>query len=211
MTRHLAMSAILVARLAAAVEATPASPLPEGEIPLSDADLRAITLQVLEKNPLLASSPGVKAAFASRGPGTTIEFADIVFYPHTESAGIKEAYQVSCRRESPVEAWACYDPTLRRYVKLETQTFELRVRGDLELEGIQALVQATRAIAQANTPAGAAIPEAAIMIFPVGHGYLVDWGSDEGYGQVTVVAQLRKDGNPAVAEDWRTELFRPEE
>jgi hypothetical protein len=210
MNRYLAISAILVARLAAAGEAPQDDQVVVVEIPLGDADLRAITLAVLENNPLLASSPGVKVANATRGPGT-IEYASVVFYPHMETAGIKEAFQAQCRRESPDVSWACEYVTLRRYVKLENQDFELRVKGDLTIEAVHALIEATRTTAQSNTPAGAAIPEAAIILLPVEDGYLVDWGSDQGFQAVSVMARLKKGGDPAVAEDWRTELLRPVE
>src|SRR5262245_33230529 len=129
MARYLAILAMLAARLAAAGEAPQADPALDTEIPLSDADLRAVTLQVLEQNPILASSPGIKAAFASRGPDT-IQVANVIFYPHAETAGIKEAFQTVCRRESPDESWTCHPVRLRRYVKLENQDFELRVTGN---------------------------------------------------------------------------------
>src|SRR5262245_18793987 len=100
MARYLAILAMLAARLAAAGEAPQADPALDTEIPLGNADLRAITLQVLEQNPILASSPGIKAASAWRGPDQ-IQVASIVFYPHSETAGIKEAFQTGCRRENP--------------------------------------------------------------------------------------------------------------
>jgi hypothetical protein len=211
MSRYLAISAILAVRLAVAGEAPQEGPLSADAVPLGDADLRAIRLQLVEKNPLLASSPGIKAAFTYRGPGTTIEFAHIVFYPHAESGGIKYAFRGQCRRENPDESWACEYVGPRRYVKLESQDFELRVSGDLDIETVQALVRATRVTAQANAPVGAVIPRAAIIIVPVGHGYMVGWGSAQGYQTMSVEANLRKGGNPAVSEDWQTEVLQPEE
>src|ERR1700741_4310289 len=117
MTRYLPLLAVLAAPLALAGEAPAQAPQPDYQIPLSDADLRAITLQVLEQHPILASSPGIKAAYGSRGPDT-IEVANVVFYPHSETAGVKNALQATCRREVPDDSWACPAVSLRRYVKL---------------------------------------------------------------------------------------------
>jgi hypothetical protein len=209
-TLGLWLSAIIAAPLVVAEEPSQENPMPDDSIPLDDADLRAITLQVMESHPILASSPGIKAAYASRGVrisspngvvGTT-DNADVVFYPHAESAGIKHAFQVQCQRSNPGELWTCGDARLRRYVQLDSQDFELRVVGNIPIEAVHALVQATRAIAQA---------EAAIIVHPMGDGYLVGWGGDQGYQSVSVQAQLRRDGNPTVPEDWRTEIFQPEE
>ena len=210
MNRYLAIAAIFATRLAAGAETPQDELMRQAEVPLSDADLRAITLQVLEKEPILASSPGVKVAYANRGPDS-IQVANVVFYPHTETAGIKKAFQAYCRRESPDESWDCGHLTLRRYVKLENQDYELRVKGNLDIEAVYALVEATRTTAQVNVPAGAAVPESAIIVLPVEDGYLVSWGTDQGSSEVNVMARLKNGGNPAVAEDWRSELWSPAE
>lgn len=211
------LSAILTAQFVVAGEAPQANQAPEESIPLDDADLRGITLQVLKKNPMLASSPGIKFASAHRGfrfssangfVGTT-DSADVVFYPHAESAGIKHAFHVQCQRHNPSELWTCSDVKLRRYVQLDSQDFELRVVDDIGIDVVHALVQATRVTAQAATSDGTAIPKAAIIVLPVGDGYLVDWGNDQGHQSVSVQAQLKKDGNPTVPEDWKTEIFQP--
>jgi hypothetical protein len=156
---------------------------PGDKVPLEDADLRSITLRVLETHPLLAASPGIKHAEAWRNP--TTDSAMIVFHPHSETAGIKTAYQAHCNRDIPNGAWACPADVIRRYVKLESQDFEVRVRGAIDLQGVLALIEANG-------------------------GYHVAWGNRDGMGQVSVEAFLREDGNPANPDDWKVRLYQPE-
>jgi len=182
------------------------------EIPLADSDLRAITLQVLESNPLVASSPGVKFAEAWRDgvsmpSGRLIDSAMIIYLPHVESGGIKQAFQVHCAREVPSEVWSCGDVEIRRYVQLDSQDFEVRVKGSLRNEEVLALIQATRATVQASTTDGSAVSYTAIIVFPRNDGYVVSWGSPEGRGGLTVEAHLRADGNGATPEDWLTSIL----
>jgi hypothetical protein len=108
-------------------------------------------------------------------------------------------------------AWTCDHVELRRYVQLDSQDFEVRVKGNLILEEVLALIQATRAIVHASTTDGSAVPETAIMVLPANGGYLVAWGSPDGQGGLTVEAHLRRDGNAATSEDWQTSILPPEE
>jgi hypothetical protein len=55
------------------------------------------------------------------------------------------------------------------------------------------------------------IPETAIMILAEGDGYLVTWGSREGYQELAVKAHLRDYGNPARPEDWQAGMWEPED
>lgn len=177
-------------------------------VPLSEADLQNITLQVMQKNPLLSSAPGIKLASAQRSVRST-DIASIVYFPHAESNGIKQAFQVRCLRQAPGDVWMCGDVRLRRYLQLASQEFEVRVTADIASEVALALIEATRETVQASSTGRTAIPETAIMILPDGNGYLVSWGSPEGQEALTVRAQLRDDGNPANPEDWQTRMFEP--
>ncbi len=207
-TLALVISVLLAARLVAAGEASSTDYSLGDSVPLGESELRKITLQVLEKNPLLSSSPGVKFASAQRSVRST-DIADIVYYPHAESAGIKQAFQVQCWRQIPNESWTCNEAEIRRYLQLDSQDFEVRVKGDIGSEEALALIQATRGTAQASATDGSAIPETAIMIFPKRGGrYLVTWGSPKGYQEFAVEAHLRDDGNPAEPEDWQTSIFQ---
>jgi hypothetical protein len=213
------LSAIFAAQFVVAGEASEKRLWPPEFFALDEADLRAITLQVLERHPVLAASPGIKFASAHRGiripsangvVGNT-DSANVVFYPHAESGGIKYAFHVQCQRHDPSESWTCGDAWLRRYVQLESQDFELRVVNNIGMDVVHALVQATRATALAGASVGTVMPEAAIIVISEGDGYLVAWGNDQGHQSVSVQAHLKENGNPAVPEDWQTEIFTPEE
>jgi hypothetical protein len=196
--------------VAAAAEASYEQQSLASSVPLDKNDLQSITLQVMQKNALLSSSPGIKFASAQRSFDST-HIASIVYYPHAESAGIKQAFQVRCVRRVPNELWMCEDPEIRRYLRLDSQDFEVRVRANIGTEQAIALIQATRGTVQASATGGSVIPETAIMILPDGNDYLVTWGSPEGYQELIVRAHLRDDGNPARPEDWRTEVFEERE
>ena len=200
-TLALAIPVLLAARLVAAED--------ESSIPLSEDDLQNITLQVLEKNPLLASSPGIK--YASADSAGRSDDAEIIYYPHAESAGMKEAFQVHCQREMPSELWTCNQARIRRYLQLESQDFEVRVRGEIGSEGVLALIKATRDTLQASVNDGSIIPQTAIMVFQYNDSYLVTWGSSEGYGELMMQARLRDGGNPANSEDWQASIFKPKD
>ena len=195
-------ASLLTARVVLAADTAPALGNP---IPLSEDDLRSITLQVMQKHPLLASAPGIKHASAQRSVRST-DIASIVYFPHAESNGLKYAFQLRCLRHLPDVAWVCEDPDIRRYLKLDSQDFEIRVTVDVTTEVALALIEATRAAVQAP-PAGAQIPNTAILVLRDSLGYMVTWGSPEGYQKVMVRAQLMDAGNPAKPEDWRTKIF----
>ena len=209
-TPGLLIPALLAAPLLVAEEASPGDYSPGDSVPLDEGDLRMITLLVLERTPLLSSSPGIKSAWAYRSARSS-DIADIVFHPHAESAGIKHAFRVHCRRPNPDESWTCGEVRIRRYVQLESQEFEVRVVGDIGIEEALALIQATRRTAQASASDGSPIPETAIIIVPVENGYQVGWGSDDGQQTLSVEAHLKKDGNPAEPDDWQTRIFQPKE
>ena len=178
-------------------------------VPLDEGDLQKITLQVMQRNPLLSSSPGIKFASAQRSVRSA-DIAAIVYFPHAESRGIKEAFEVRCVRQWPNEVWNCDDAELRRYLKLDSQDFEVRVKGDIRVEEALALIQASRGTVHA-TAGGSAIPETAIMILPDGDDYLVTWGSREGQQELMVRGHVRADGDSAKPEDWQTRMFEPKD
>ena len=186
------------------------SPPAKYDVPreLEASELQEITLAVLKDHPILSASPGIKAAFRyqhySRG-----ETADVVFYPHAESRGIKYAIQAFCNRESEEDAWDCSRVESRRYVKLDSQDFEVRVKGSLDMAGVLAITEATRPVAESAVADVSTVDEVQI-IFPANDGYLVGWGSEAGGGAVTVEAHLRDGGSAANPGDWEAFVL-PEE
>jgi len=207
-TLSLVFTVLLGIRLVIAGEASSTDYSLGDSVPLDESELREITLQVLEKNPLLSSSPGIKHAAAQRSV-RSVDIANVIYYPHAESAGIKQAFQVQCRRQMPVTSWTCGDAEIRRYLQLDSQDFEVRVTDGIEYEESLALIQATRRTVQASAIDGSVIPETAIFIWREHNTYLVNWGSPEGYTELVVEAHLRDDGNPAEPDDWQTSIFQP--
>jgi len=102
-------------------------------VPLPEDERQQITLSLLERYPQLASSPGVKAAetLPSGCPYTTAGTV-VIFYPHSEHHGIKEAFEALCGREYPNKTWTCDHVTIRRYLQLVSQDFEVRVKGEMD-------------------------------------------------------------------------------
>jgi hypothetical protein len=200
-------ASLLTAQLALAAEITPALGDP---VPLSEDDLRSITMQVMQKHPLLSSAPGIKHASAQRSV-RSIDIASVVYFPHAESNGMKYAFQLRCLRQAPEIVWVCEEPDLRRYLKLESQDFEVRITVGVTTEVALTLIEATRAAVEASRPANAQIPRTAIHILRDSASYVVTWGSPEGYAELMVRAQLKDDGNPARPEAWRATMFEPKE
>lgn len=95
-------------------------------------------------------------------------------------------------------------------MRLESQGFEVRVAGPLKIDEVLALIEATRANARAAA-ANPADAEAANIVIPANGRYLVGWGRKDGMGELTVEAELRAGGNPAVAADWLTWILVPEQ
>jgi len=186
----------------------PPSPSVDQAVPLPDDDLRQITVSLLQRYPELASSPGVKVAGAYLGgPGRT-DAATVLYYPHTEQRGIKEAFDVHCRRTQPSTTWACNDVAIRRYLQLASQAFEVRVLAGISAEAAFALVEAARRDLNAS-----ATDVSTAVIITEHHAeprqYFVSWGTPEGALTLTMLAQLADGGNPRNPDDWHATLYEP--
>jgi hypothetical protein len=202
MDKFLAAFALLLVAATARAQYSPGV-----TVPLSESDLQQIAQQVMQKHPVLSSSRGVKAAHAQRSVRST-DVASIVFYPHGESAGMKQALQARCVREVPDGQWNCDDVRLRRYLQLDSQNFEVRVTAaGIRTAEALALIRATRDTVQANAAANSPVPQTAIMILPYYAGYQVTWGTPDGQQELMVEAKLRTGGNPEKAGDWQTKMI----
>lgn len=138
---------------------------PESDnLPLSQVELRDITAQVMAKQPLLSSSRGIKYAEATRIARWSEDVATIIYYPHAEGAGVKQAFQVECTRQVPNTDWMCEDATIRRYLALDTQEYEVRVKGPISSEEAVALIEATRVVLPLVADDGIAVPDTVMQI-----------------------------------------------
>jgi hypothetical protein len=179
-------------------------------VPLSQEDLRDITAQVMAKQPLLSSSPGIKFAEATRIDRWSEDVAGVIYYPHVESAGIKEAFQVGCSRKLPNTAWTCEDATIRRYLTLDTQDFEVRVRGSISSEAAIALIEATRRLLPVKSVDSDDVPDTAMMLSSYDNSATVSWVNFEGRSHLMVKGELAEGGDPARPEDWIVNTWIPD-
>ena len=184
--------------------------VPECRVKLEDADLQAITLEVLREHPLLSASSGIKYSDALCGYASLVDagaaspsviMANVIFHPHSETRGIKQAFETHCQRSASSRAWSCATE-IRRYVKLDSQDFEVRVKGNLDLAGIQAVIEATRQPAAVAAMKSSEVADAAHVILACNDGYVVSWGNKDGTGGLGLEAHLRAGGNPADPNDW---------
>ncbi len=170
-------------------------------VPLDPEDLRDITAQVMAKHPLLSSSPGIKYAEANR-TGESEDWVVVIYYPHSESAGIKDAFQVGCTRKIPNKAWTCEDATIRRYLTLDTQDFEVRVRGSISSDAAVALIEATRNELPVRAADIRDVPITAMTLSSDGDSGTVVWVNFEGRSHQLVRGQLAEGGDPTRPQDW---------
>ena len=169
-------------------------------VPLSQSDLRDITAQVMAKQPLLSSSPGIKAADASRVWGEDI--ANVIWHPHSEEAGIKQAFQVQCDRKPPNETWNCEHVSIRRYLALGTQDYEVRVTGPISFDGAMALIEASRQVLPLVADDGVPVPDTVRDISSFDGGANVVWVNFEGGSSILIAGQLTQGGDPAQPDNW---------
>jgi len=204
--RHLLIPATLVLCSTARAQETPSAP---EAVPLPDDELRQITLSLLERYPQLASSPGVKAAGvmdeSGRGPDETVA-SYVIFYPHTETHGIKEAFETVCQRKQASRTWVCNEPTIRRYMRLASQEYEVRVKGEITSEAALALIEASRRDLRASA-AGHDFPDTAIMVHTQRDRTFVQWGTPQGLSNVIMVGKLTEGGDPTNPDDWHATVF----
>lgn len=177
-------------------------PTKPDNVPLSQEDLRDITAQVMAEHPLLSSSPGIKFAEASRIDRWSEDIADVIYYPHFESAGVKQAFQVGCTRKIPNTTWKCEEVIIRRYLALDTQDFEVRVRGSISSDAAIALIKATSKVLPVRTADNSDVPDTAMTLSSSDDSGTVHWTNFKGRSYLIVKARLAEGGDPTRPEDW---------
>ncbi|HWM27661.1 MAG TPA: hypothetical protein VNQ14_04325 [Woeseiaceae bacterium] len=201
--------ALVAASPLSAVTAVEEPPIPSSDfefaLELKQSDLNAIRMDVLQRFPILAASPGIKFARGERGflSGGS---AHVVFFPHSETRGVKNALQAHCLRDTAESQWSCPIVETRRYVELDTQDYEVRVVADIDLDGVLALKEATNPLMLATRPSPSV--DTLMVIFAVESGYIVGWGSEDERETVTLQVRLRDGGHAANAGDWNVSVFR---
>ncbi len=212
MTAHLLRSFLVSASLClySLAGAQQSVPPDADDVPLPADEVRQITASLLERYPQLASSPGVKVAPAPDGEGLgTSVVTVVVFHPHAESRGVKEALVAYCGRTYPDKIWTCDNVELRRYAQLASQDYEVRVRGEISSDAALALIEASRRDLQAAATDRSALPTTAVMVQAQKNDrYFVTWGTPEGIAKVVMRGELALDGDPTNPNDWRASIFR---
>lgn len=196
--------AVLCARAAAANSS-------DGErkwLPIPAHEREQIVLSLVDRYPEIASSPGIKAAYAPLDRGKGSLMTNVIFHPHREVRGIKEAFQTLCGWDRQLEEWLCENVQIRRYLKLESQDFEVRVKGGISSEAALALIAASR---QQLLASRGAIPDdisTATIILPRPDGaYHITWGTREGRGRLGMRATVREGADPTDPENWYTTIL----
>lgn len=184
------------------------SPAVAEAVPLPDDEIQQITLSLLQRYPQLAASPGVKAASAPPPETPGFVGTTVIYHPHTERLGIKEAYEAHCLRQYPDKAWTCEDVTIRRYLQLDSQSWEVRVLGDISADAASALIDGSRRDLQAGVP-DMPLPSTAILITPHTDGdYRITWGIPDGRIKLTMLAHLTEGGDPENPEHWHAIVLK---
>ena len=178
------------------------------DVPLTQDDLRDITAQVMAEQPLLSSSPGIKYANAYRIWGK--ENAIVIFQPHSEEAGIKQAFQVECTRQPLTITWNCEGASIRRYLSFATQDYEVRVTGPIGLSGAIALIEASRQVVSVVADEGVAVPDTVSYITSYDDGASVTWVNFERNSAILIEGQIAEGGDPAQPGDWIVSRFDPD-
>jgi hypothetical protein len=199
-------ASVLVCSIAGAQQSP--DPSVDQAVPLSSDELQQITVGLLQHYPELGGSPGVKVAGAYLGGPSGRDAASVLYFPHSEQRGIKEAFQAHCRRTPPSTNWVCNDVEIRRYLQVASQEFEVRVLAGISSEAAFALIDAARRdLTAAPTDASTAI------IITAQHNepgrYFIGFGTPEGALKLTMLAQLTHGGNPRNPDDWHASIFEP--
>jgi hypothetical protein len=209
-TQLLPLFLVSASLLACAVAGAQDAPRPgiEQPAPLADDELRQIAVDLLQRYPELASSPGVKVAGAYFGGDGGTDGATVLYYPHTERRGIKAALEAHCRRPHLGTTWTCSDVRNRRYLQVASQSFEVRILAEISSEAALALIEASRRDLHASaTDASTAI------IITDHHGesgqYFIAWGTPDGVSKLTMLAALTHGGSPINPDDWHASIFEP--
>lgn len=171
----LALSLVFAGPTSAASEESTRS---HGEVPLAASDKREISALVLAANPDLASSPGIKYSLAFETPGDGRD-AFVIFKPHADTGGVKQALQVDCLRASGDSPWSCDPAKVRRYMRVENQEVEVVVVGDIDSREALAVVEATRVSLPHYLDGQPADSCRAIQLMPGVTGYKVNWSCEE--------------------------------
>ena len=178
------------------------------QVELTGSDLDEIRAVMIRNAAVLVSSPGVKHVSAQKS-GDAIT-ATVLFYPHEKSGGISHAVNANCHKTGPEAPWTCLSGSLRSYLQIPGQDFEVRVFGSIDYEMALALIDATRAAAHAHSDPGVETPDTVVVILPSEESMTVGWGDSKGFVRVHIEAAPIEGGRARDPRGWRVTKINDE-
>ncbi|MGI9263599.1 MAG: hypothetical protein ACR2QU_01640 [Gammaproteobacteria bacterium] len=171
------------------------------QVELSEADLEEIKTLMIQHAAVLVSSPGIKHVDAQQvGEAVT---ASVLFYPHEQSGGIAHAINAQCHKETADVSWVCPSGSLRSYLQVPGQDFEVRVFGSVDYDMALALIKVTGDVIRSHPNLGVETPDTVVVIVPTQDTMTVGWGDSEGFLRVHVEAMPVAGGRARTPEGWR--------
>jgi hypothetical protein len=178
------------------------------QVELTDSDLEEIRAVMIRNAAVLVSSPGIKHASAQKS-GDAIT-ATVLFYPHEQSGGISHAVNANCHKTGPEAAWTCPSGSLRSYLQIPRQDFEVRVFGSIDYEMALALIDATGAALRAHSDQDGNTPDTVVVILPTEESMTVGWGDSEGFVRVHIEAVPIEGERARDPRGWRVTKINDE-
>ena len=178
------------------------------QVELSDSDLDEIKAVMIQNAAVLVSSPGIKHASAQESGGAIT--ATVLFYPHEQSSGISHAVNATCHKPRPEAPWTCPSGSLRSYLQIPGQEFEVRVFGNIDYDMALALIAATGEAMRAHPNLGVETPDTVVVILPVEESMTVGWGDSKGFVRVHVEAVPIEGGRARDPRGWRVTRINDE-
>ena len=117
---------------------------------------------------------------------------------------------MECERQPASKAWNCEDASIRRYLSLATQDYEVRITGPIGFSGAMALIEASRQVVPLVADEGVAVPDTVRNISSYDGSASVVWVNFEGNSAMLLRGQLAEGGDPAQPSDWIISRFDPD-
>jgi len=171
------------------------------QVELSEGDLEEIRTVMTRNAAVLVSSPGIKHVDAQQNRGAIT--ASVLFFPHEQSGGIAHAVNAQCHKATPESSWVCPSGSLRSYLQIPRQDFEVRVFGNIDYDMALALIEATGEAVRSHPNLGVETPDTVVVIIPMEDTMMVGWGDSEGFLRVNVEAVPVAGGRAQTSGGWR--------
>jgi hypothetical protein len=171
------------------------------QVELSDGDLEEIKAVMTQNAAVLVSSPGIKHVSAHQSEGAIT--AAVLFYPHEQSGGISHAVNANCHKSNAEAPWTCPSGSLRSYLQIPAQDFEVRVFGSIDYDAALALIDATGEVLRAHPDPDLKTANTVVVIVPTEASMTVGWGDRKGFVKAHVEAVPIEGGEARDPRGWK--------